>query len=186
MLYRVALLFSLLFATPAMAECPAFLDQEMRRLHSSEQVNLCAESTGKPLLVVNTASHCGYTRQFKGLQALHEKYAERGLVVVGFASDDFRQEADSEAEAADICYKNFGVTFTMLAPSNVRGDDANPVFAELARQSRAPSWNFNKYLLDDKGNVVAYFGSNTTPGSSKMERAIEDVLGASATAASPL
>ncbi|GAB5452803.1 MAG: glutathione peroxidase [Halioglobus sp.] len=176
MLSRVALFMALLAAAPAMAECPSFLDQDMRRLHSSEQVNLCAVSSGKPLLIINTASHCGYTRQFKGLQALHEKYADKGLVVVGFASDDFRQEADSEEEAAEICYKNFGVTFTMLAPSQVRGDDANPVFSELARQSRAPSWNFNKYLLDANGKVVGYFGSNTTPGSSKLESAINGVL----------
>lgn len=176
MYLKIAILTTLLVCGNAMADCPSFLDQDMRKLHSSDQVNLCAVSDGRPLLIINTASHCGYTRQFKGLQALHDKYHERGLVVVGFASDDFRQEADSEEEAAEVCYKNFGVTFTMLAPTHVRGDAANPVFAELARQARSPSWNFNKYLLSGDGKLVAYFGSNTEPQSSELQSAIEGAL----------
>ncbi|MEM9257107.1 MAG: glutathione peroxidase [Pseudomonadota bacterium] len=172
------LLFALtvLAGSAAHAACPAYLDQDMRKLHSSDSVNLCAVGDGQPMLIVNTASHCGFTKQFKGLQALHEKYAEQGLQVVGFASDDFRQEADSEAEAADICYKNFGVTFTMIAPTSVRGDDANPVFVELARQTDPPSWNFNKYLVDKDGKVVGHFGSSTSPESDTLQQAIESVL----------
>jgi glutathione peroxidase len=176
-MYRAILLLAvLLIGNPAWAACPAFLDQDMRKLHSSEQVNLCTEAAGKPLLIINTASHCGFTPQFEGLQALHEKYRDNGLQVVGFASDDFRQEADSEEEAAEICYKNFGVTFTMLAPTHVKGKNANPLFAELARQSKAPSWNFNKYVLDRTGKVVAHFGSTTGPDSSTLRQAIESVL----------
>jgi glutathione peroxidase len=172
----VFFVMSILFATVATAQCPDFLDHNLRKLHSSDQVNLCSSSAGKPLLIVNTASHCGFTPQYKGLQAVHDKYGALGLEVVGFASDDFRQEAKSEEKAAEICYKNFGVTFTMLAPTQVRGKAANPVFAELARQTQPPSWNFNKYLVDRNGKVVAYFGSSTEPESEKLRLAIESVL----------
>ncbi len=125
-------------ASPAAPSCPAFLNQEFRKLHSSQSVNLCQAFAGKPLLIVNTASHCGFTPQFKGLEAAYEKYKDRGLVVVGFSSDDFNQEAKDEAEAADTCYINYGVTFTMLAPQHVKGSEANAVFKELARQTREP------------------------------------------------
>ena len=107
---------------------------------------------------------------------LNQKYAERGLAVVGFASNDFRQEAKDEEKAAEVCYVNYGVTFTMIAPSHVKGDDANPVFKALASQSDEPSWNFNKYLLDADGNVVQKFGSNTSPDSDKLVSAIEALL----------
>ncbi|MEE4277021.1 MAG: glutathione peroxidase [Halieaceae bacterium] len=162
--------------TSAFAACPEFLDHSMRRLHSSEDVNLCEVSGGKPMLIVNTASHCGYTPQFKGLEALHQKYREQGLVVMGFASDSFKQEADSEAEAADVCFVNYGVSFTMLAPTPVRGSDANPVFQALNRTAGEPSWNFNKYVVDADGNVVGHFGSTDTPDSAKLTAAIEKVL----------
>ncbi|SFR50081.1 glutathione peroxidase [Marinobacter gudaonensis] len=156
--------------------CPAFLDHEQRRLHSSESVNLCDIAAGKPMLVVNTASRCGYTGQFAGLEALHKEYAGRGLMVVGFASDDFRQEADTEAEAARVCYKNFGVTFTMIAPGAVTGQAANPVFAEINRQSQPPRWNFTKYVLDREGKVVETFPSRVRPEDPELISAIESVL----------
>ncbi len=157
-------------------ECPAFLDQEFRKLRSKDSVNLCKLAAGKPVLIVNTASHCGFTGQFEGLEALHRKYAPRGLVVVGFPSDDFHQEANDESETAEVCFINYGVTFTMLSPSSVKGKDANPVFRELARQAREPSWNFNKYLVTPDGKVAGYFGSTTSPNSDKLAQAIEGVL----------
>ena len=166
----------LVLGSVSYASCPGYLEHSMRKLHSSEQVNLCEIQSGKPMLVINTASHCGYTPQFKGLEALHEKYRERGLVVVGFASNDFRQEAKDEAKAAEVCYVNYGVTFTMIAPSHVKGAAANPVFRELASQTQAPSWNFNKYLLDSDGKVVQHFDSNTRPDSKVLQAAIENVL----------
>lgn len=164
-------------AAPSTAKaCPAFLNQEFRKLRSSGTVNLCRDFAGKPLLIVNTASHCGYTPQFKGLQALHERYKDKGLVVVGFPSDDFQQEAKDEAETAEVCFLNYGVTFTMLSPTVVTGRNANPVFAELARQQRQPGWNFNKYLVTPEGKVTAYFDSNTTPDSAPLNQAIGALL----------
>lgn len=163
-------------SSAANANCPDFLDVEFRKLHSKDTVNLCEISGGKPLLIINTASHCGYTRQFGGLEALYQRYKDKGLQVVGFASNDFRQEAASEEKAADVCYVNYGVTFTMLAPTSVRGDNANSVFTELARQAGAPSWNFDKYLVDTNGTVVHHFGSNIKPQGPELSNAIEQHL----------
>jgi glutathione peroxidase len=171
-------LASLLVAVPATraADCPAFLDHDFKKLHSSQSVNLCNEFAGRPLLIVNTASHCGYTPQFKGLEALHKKYQARGLMVVGFPSDDFNQEARSEAKTADICFVNYGVTFTMLAPSSVTGAKDNPVFRELNRRAGEPSWNFNKYLVSADGKSVQRFDSDVTPDSPELSRAVEKLL----------
>jgi glutathione peroxidase len=168
---------SLWFGSAAWAsQCPAFLDHDFKKLRSSQTVNLCTEAAGKPLLIVNTASHCGYTSQFEGLEALNQKYKSRGLVLVGFPSNDFRQEAKDEAETAEVCFINYGVTFTMLAPSSVKGPDANPVFLELNRQSQEPSWNFNKYLVSADGKVVQYFKSSVKPESAELNQAIEQLL----------
>jgi glutathione peroxidase len=158
------------------ADCPAFLDHEFSKLHSSQSVNLCETVAGHPLLIVNTASHCGFTPQFRGLEALHRKYQARGLVVVGFPSDDFNQEAKDEAKTADICYVNYGVTFTMLAPSAVTGKEANSVFRELNRRAGEPSWNFNKYLVSADGKSVQRFESDVTPDSPQLTRAVEQML----------
>jgi glutathione peroxidase len=179
-LHRFSLLLtasiSLAAITASATECPAYLNQTFQKLHSSETINLCEAYAGKPLLIVNTASHCGYTPQFKGLQALHEKYRDRGLVVIGFPSDDFNQEAKDDAETAGICYQNYGVKFTMLQASSVKGGKANPVFKELAKQTTAPSWNFNKYVVAADGKVIEHFGSGTTPTSASLQNAIEKVL----------
>jgi glutathione peroxidase len=162
----------------ATAECPAYLNQTLQKLRSSEKVNICEAYAGKPLLIVNTASHCGFTPQFKGLQALYEKYKDRGLVVLGFPSNDFHQEAKAETETAEVCYINYGVKFTMFQPSAVRGDDVNPIFKELAKQTTKPSWNFNKYVIKPDGTVVKHFGSMTKPDDKDLEKAIETALAA--------
>jgi len=159
---------------PALA-CPDYLTGEYRKLHSKDNVDLCALTKNKTVLIVNTASHCGFTPQFKELEALHQQYREKGLVIVGFASDDFKQEANNEEEAAGVCFLNYGVTFTMLAPTHVRGDQANKVFTFLAKESSAPKWNFNKYLIGKDGKFIEHFGSMTKPNAKEL---IEQVAGA--------
>jgi glutathione peroxidase len=124
----------------AVADSNALLGHELRRLHSPEVVRL-DRYAGQPLLIVNTASHCGFTRQFKGLEAVHQQYADKGLKVLGFSSDDFNQEAKDEAKAAEVCFVNFGVTFDMFATIPVKGEGAHPLFRELARQSSTSTWS---------------------------------------------
>ncbi len=166
-------------SAPAPAQSAAVLDHSFRRLHAAETVHLRERYAGQPLLIVNTASHCGYTRQFGALEALSRRYRERGLKVLGFSSDDFNQEADDEARAAKVCFVNFGVSFDMFAPIHVRGGNAHPLFRELARQAEAPRWNFHKYLVDRDGKVVASFPSRVEPDAAEVLAAIEGVLDAS-------
>lgn len=174
------LMLTLLMGVPGVVwGCADFLDSELKRLHSPDHVNLCEAYGGQPMLVVNTASRCGYTGQFEGLEALHERFREQGLAVVGFASNEFNQEASTEAEAANVCRVNYGVTFTMIAPSDLTGPDANPVFARLEAQGEAPRWNFHKYVLDSEGNLRASFPSQVAPGDEVLIGAIEDVLNGS-------
>lgn len=166
----------MLMSGSLLAACPDYLQGEYRQLHSTKDIDLCKLTEGKPVLVVNTASHCGYTKQFKGLEAVSKKYQDKGLVVVGFASNDFNQEAKDEAEAATICFENFGVTFTMFAPTHVRGDAANPLFKSLAQATSEPKWNFNKYLLDRDGKIIGHFGSGVKPEGKEISAAIEKLL----------
>lgn len=167
-----------LTAGPAMAdECPALLQQELPKLRSKESVDLCEAFRGKALVVVNTASHCGFTPQFKGLEALYQRYKAQGLEVLGVPSDDFFQESDDEAETAEVCYVNYGVTFTMTQTQPVRGRDATPLFRQLADQAgQAPRWNFYKYVVDRNGSVVAHFSSKVQPDDPRMIAAVEKAL----------
>lgn len=163
-------------ASAAATACPEYMKGEYRKLHSKESVDICTLMENKAVLVVNTASHCGFTSQFKELEALHKKYKDKGLVVVGFASDDFKQEDADEEKAAEICYLNYGVTFTMFSPTHVKGEKANKLFKALNAQSKEPKWNFNKYLLGKDGKVIEHFGSMTKPDSPKLAAAIEQLL----------
>jgi len=158
------------------AACPAYLNHDFRKLHSSEQVNLCKQFAGKPMLIVNTASNCGFTPQYKGLEAVHQKYKGKGLVVVGFASNDFNQETKDEAKSAEICFLNNGVTFPVMAATSVKGAGANPVFKAITAQTTEPKWNFNKYVVSADGKSVQYFDSRVTPDSPELTAAIEKVL----------
>ncbi|KAF7787789.1 glutathione peroxidase [Pseudoalteromonas rubra] len=155
--------------------CDDFTGYEFRKLRSKDTVDLCAFE-GKPLLVVNTASNCGFTGQFDGLEKLHKAYADKGLVVLGFPSDDFFQEENDEKDTAEVCFINYGVTFTMMATGAVRGDDANPVFQHLGEQSGAPMWNFYKYLISADRKTIQQFNSRTKPMSEPMIAAIEKEL----------
>ncbi len=170
-----ASLFVMSFAVQA-KECPQYLDYDLPKLHSNDTVNLCEIAKDKTLLVVNTASHCGFTRQFGGLEKLHEQYKSKDLVVIGFASNDFDQEAKTEAEAARICKENFGVTFTMIAPSYVTGVRANPIFSEINKQSQSPDWNFNKYIINADGRVIEHFSSSVEPDDPKLLKTIDSTL----------
>ena len=163
------------FAVSA-ASCPEYLNVEARKLHSKENVNLCELTQGKPVLIVNTASNCGFTPQFDALEALHKQYSDKGLVVIGFPSDDFFQEEKDEAKTADVCFINYGVSFTMVATSPVRGDNANSVFKYLGEKSDSPKWNFYKYLVSGDGQSVQQFNSRVKPDSEEMKKAIESVL----------
>ncbi|WP_096084451.1 glutathione peroxidase [Agaribacterium haliotis] len=156
--------------------CPELLQHSYRKLHSKQQIDLCELYQGKAMLIVNTASHCGFTKQFGGLEQLNQDYKDRGLVIVGFASDSFNQESADELESFGICYGNYGVTFTMLAATDVKGANANPTFVELSKLSQAPSWNFNKYLVSADGLSVQHFGSMTKPDSDKFRQAIDSAL----------
>lgn len=166
-------LLVLMFAPQVFAACPEAFQHEFRKLHSNEKVVICDLVENKPTLFVNTASHCGYTPQFSGLEKLYQRYRDQGLVIIGFSSDDFNQEDKDEAKAAGICFKNYGVTFTMIAPTHVKGAQANPVFKALAADSEEPSWNFNKYLVDKHGKLMKHFGSRTKPDSDELTRLIE-------------
>lgn len=156
--------------------CPPLLQHTFPRLQDEQPQPLC-QYAGRVLLVVNTASYCGFTPQYKGLEALYAKYRGAGLVVLGFPSNDFAQEKASNKEIADFCESTFGVKFPMFGKSAVRGSDANPLFRELARTTgKAPLWNFHKYLVARDGRVVASYTSLTAPDDKDLVRALEQEL----------
>ncbi|MCX7893061.1 MAG: glutathione peroxidase [Burkholderiales bacterium] len=158
--------------------CPPLLDREMPSL-LGEARSLC-QYRGKVILFVNTASQCGFTPQYEGLEKLYRKYKDQGLVVLGFPANDFgRQEPGSNREIADFCQVNYGVSFPMFAKSTVVGPGANALYADLARMSgRAPKWNFHKYLVDRTGAQVLSFDSLVAPGNAKLVAAVEKFLAA--------
>ncbi len=165
-------------AAPA-AACPAILQHTFARLQDEQPQPLC-QYAGKVLLVVNTASFCGFTPQYKGLEELYGKYQDRGLVVLGFPSNDFSQEGGDNKQIADFCESTFGVKFPMFVKSSVRGPDANPLFKQLAAQSgTTPKWNFYKYLIGRDGKVVDSYSSVVTPVSAGFVDAVEKQLGGS-------
>ena len=173
----LTLLAAILAAPLQAAECPALLDYSMKPLRGEQPVNFCEAYRGKAILAVNTASQCGFTPQFSGLEALYKKYLDRGLVVLGFPSNDFWQEHTDAEQTAKVCYLNYGVTFPMFTKSAVRGDDANAFLKQLAAQSNTtPKWNFFKYLIDPSGKVVKAYPSTTKPDDEELLRDVEQVL----------
>ena len=158
------------------ASCPALLQHTLPRLQDEKPQSLC-QYAGRVLLVVNTASYCGFTPQYAGLEQLHARLQARGFRVLGFPSNDFAQEKASNQEIAQFCENTFGVRFPMFASSAVRGSDANPLFRQLAAQTgRAPLWNFHKYVIGRDGKVVAQFSSLTRPDDPALVTLIERQL----------
>lgn len=176
----VALLFGFLaFAATATEEPVSAYDFSFKTLHDEEPLPL-SRFKGQVLLVVNTASQCGFTPQYGGLETLYERYKARGLVILGVPSNDFGgQEPGGNQEIARFCQVNYGVTFPMAAKEAVSGDAAHP-FYRWARQvlgfGTAPKWNFHKYLIDREGKLADYFYSTTAPDDAAMRQAIERLL----------
>jgi glutathione peroxidase len=156
--------------------CPKLLQHTMLRLQDEKPQALC-QYAGQVVLVVNTASFCGFTPQYKGLEALYAKYKDRGLVVLGFPSNDFSQEPESNAKIADFCENTFGVKFPMFTKTAVRGSDAIPLFKQLTEQTgTAPKWNFYKYLISRDGKTVKSYGSITGPQDKGFVSEVEKML----------
>jgi glutathione peroxidase len=161
----------------APAACPALLNHTFPRLQDEKPQSLCQYS-GKVILVVNTASYCGFTPQYKGLEALHSKYKDKGLVVLGFPSNDFAQEKASNQDIAEFCENTFGVKFPMFTKTSVTGDSAAPFFKQLAKDpGQRPKWNFYKYLIGRDGRLIDSYNSLTSPDSKGLTQAIEKSLG---------
>ena len=170
-------------ATPA--TCPALLQHTVLRLQDEQPQSLCQYS-GKVLLVVNTASYCGFTGQYQGLEALHKRYQGKGLVVLGFPSNDFAQEKDDNAQIAAFCENTFGVKFPMFTKTSVKGDAASPLYRQLAQQTgKVPRWNFYKYLVGRDGTVIDSYSSLTAPDNAGLVRAIEKALAQPAPRSAP-
>jgi glutathione peroxidase len=169
------------FATPAPSiaaesPCPSILDHKFANL-MDEPVSLC-QFRGKVLLIVNTASECGYTPQYEGLEKLYRRYLNKGFTVLGFPANDFgRQEPGSNKEIAQFCRVNYGITFPVFAKTSVIGVNANPLFRELATKTgKPPRWNFHKYLLDRAGQPAAVFESAVEPEDRRVTAQIDKLL----------
>jgi len=169
-----ALVLGLLGGQAWSKECSDLLHFSLQKLRGQESVNFCEAYRGKVILAVNTASRCGFTPQFKELEALYQEYKNRGFVVLGFPSDDFKQEYSDAEKTAQVCYINYGVTFPMFAKTSVRGESANAFFKGLAAETgKEPGWNFFKYLIDSQGKVREAFSSSVTPESPELRDQIE-------------
>jgi len=160
----------------AEAKCPAVLQHTVDRLQDEKPQNLC-QYAGQVVVVVNTASFCGFTPQYKGLEELYARYKDKGLVVLGFPSNDFSQEPGNNQKIADFCENTYGVKFPMFSKTAVRGADASPLFKQLTQLTdTAPKWNFYKYLISRDGKQVKSFNSTTDPLSGKFLAEIDKQL----------
>lgn len=182
---RLIQLLSSAFALAFVPSCSAAASEQVVINHTmttlnGESVNLAEKYAGKVVLFVNVASRCGFTPQYAQLQELHEKYADQGLAIVGVPCNQFMgQEPGNSEEIATFCQKNYGVTFDILAKVNVKGDDKCPLYADLVEASESKkevSWNFNKFLVDRHGKLIARYGSRVKPDSSQLTKAIEAAL----------
>lgn len=176
---RIPLIFLSLALSGSAFACSELLDERFRPLAEEKAERLCDRFDGEVLLIVNTASKCGFTPQYEGLEALHAKYHERGFSVVGFPSNEFMgQEPGTEKEIKEFCTLTYGVKFPMYEKTQVRGDDANPLYRRLkAATGEEPAWNFHKFLVDRQGKVIGSFGSRTKPDDQELIKKIEALLG---------
>lgn len=163
---------------PTEGGCPLTLKHQVRQLNSTQQVDLCRTYRGKVVLIVNTASKCGFTGQYDGLEKLYARYKTQGLVVLGFPSNDFaNQEPGSEQQVQEFCRLTYGVQFPMFSKTHVTREQADPLYRALGELSGTyPKWNFYKYLLDRKGNIVGIYSSLTEPDSSTLIQNVEKHL----------
>ena len=176
---KIITLVALLFVSQSVmaSECPDVLKFMKRMLNSQETVNFCEAYKDKAILFVNTASKCGFTPQFDGLEKLYNDYKDKNFVVLGFPSGDFNQEFDDEGKTAELCELTYGVKFPMFETIAVRGDDADPLYRLLAEKAgSAPKWNFYKYLVDRKGNLVDSYSSFTKPQDEDLIADIEQAI----------
>jgi glutathione peroxidase len=179
------MLFALVLGARASAEtssaqaaaCPALLDHEFNRLQTGKPESLC-QYRGKVLLIVNTASFCGYTHQYEGLEAMYRKYKDRGLVVLGFPTNDFGgQEPGSNNDIAEFCRLTYGVQFPMFEKTTVKSLQTNPLYAELvAKTGQSPKWNFFKYVIDRSGKPAGTFASQVEPDDRALLALLEKLL----------
>lgn len=176
---NLILMFSLLASAGAWACESDLLDQDFRKLASKDEVNLCDTYAGKVVLVVNTASKCGNTPQYDGLEKLYKEYGDEGLVVLGFPSNDFMgQEPGTEESIEEFCRLTYGVEFPMFEKTSVKKDNAHPFYRSLADASGTyPTWNFHKYLIGRDGKLIAEFSPRTQPYDDKLVTAINSALG---------
>lgn len=174
---RVAMLAAVSMIAPAVhAACQGPLNHQTRTL-AGQPTDLC-QYQGKVVLVVNTASYCGFTGQYEGLQTLYDTYKSRGLVVLGVPSNDFgAQEPGSNEQVKDFCERTYKVKFPMLEKSVVTGSAANPLYRQLTDATgQAPKWNFHKYLIGRDGKAAGAFGSRVAPQSDELKQAVERLL----------
>ena len=171
------LILCLIAAHVQAAGCPPLLDAAFPTLSDDKPESIC-QYGGKVLLVVNTASQCGYTPQYEGLEKLYQRYKDRGLMVLGFPSNDFGgQEPGSDREIAKFCEANYGVSFPMFTKTSVSKGSANPFYEKLARATGSrPGWNFHKYLVDRRGVKAVAFDTRVEPSDPKLIGEIERLL----------
>ena len=169
---------ALLLATTGFSYENSLLDQDFRRLASDEVVNLGDSYSGKVVLVVNTASKCGNTPQYEGLEKLYEEYRDDGLVILGFPSNDFfGQEPGTEEQIQEFCRLTYGVKFPMFEKTSVREGNAHPFYVELADAAGTyPTWNFHKYLIGRDGRVITEFSPRTQPDDAQLVATLEKAL----------
>lgn len=161
------LLFFSLSSNVVMATCSDFYNHQFTTLQG-KKIDLC-EYQDKPILVVNTASKCGFTPQFEALEQLYQQYRDKGLLVLGFPSNDFKQELGSNKEVKDFCKLTYAVKFPMLAKSSVTGATANPFYQQLIdKTGQAPMWNFYKYVILPEASGVYVFSSDIKPDSPEV------------------